>query len=122
MAKQGGNSPSSIGEPTATFSAISSSIPQVLRQALGHYKARRSWEKLDLTGDLARTRNIRHLKYLALLAICMLELAAATVTPLYARMATTDITRMLALPTATTVLTGSSAESLSAPARGITTS
>jgi len=76
MAKQGENSPSSIDEPTATFSAISSSIPQVLRQALGHYKARRSWEKLDLTGDLPRIRNMRHLKYLVLLAICMLSLAA----------------------------------------------
>ena len=47
-----------------------------------------------------------------------LELAAATVTPLYVRMATTGIPRMPAHPTATTVRTGSSAECLSAPARG----
>ena len=47
-----------------------------------------------------------------------LELAAVTVTPLYAVMATTGITRMPAHPMATTALIGLSAESLSAPARG----
>jgi len=60
---------------TATFFAISSYISQVSRQALRHQEARRSLETLDLTGDLARTRKMRYLKYLVLLAICMLPAA-----------------------------------------------
>ena len=67
-----------VRESTATFSVISSYITQVLRQALRHQEARRSREELDLTGDLARTRKMRYLKYLVLLAICMLSLAAAS--------------------------------------------
>jgi hypothetical protein len=46
------------------------------------------------------------------------ELAAATVTPQHARMATTGMPRMPAHLTATTVRTGLSAESSSAPGRG----
>src|SRR5258707_6232138 len=75
MNSASGNSPWSIGEPTATFSGISSFIPQVLRQALRHPEARRSLENLDLTRDLARTRTMRYLKYFVLLAICMLPAA-----------------------------------------------
>ncbi len=75
MNSASGNSAWSIGEPTATFSGISSFIPQVLRQALRHPEARRSLENLDLTRDLARTRTMRYLKYFVLLAICMLPAA-----------------------------------------------
>src|SRR6266850_5251455 len=64
-----------IAAPTATFLVPSSSIRQVLRQTLKHHEARRSLEKLDLTGDLARTRKMRYLKYFVLLAICILPAA-----------------------------------------------
>ena len=47
-----------------------------------------------------------------------MELAAVTVTPRYALMATTRMPRMPAHLTATTVPTGLSAESSSAPGRG----
>src|SRR6266404_1166751 len=108
-----------------TTGASASSEPQ---------EARRFLENLDLTGDLARTRKCvisntsfywrfacfrRRLLRRRKLGLPF-ELAAVTVTPLYALMATTGITPMLAHRMATMGLTGSSTEFSSAPARGIT--